>query len=244
MKAKRIVTVIVSVLLWVVILISALFAFTTLATRDTQNVQSFFGFTPLTVQSESMAPFFKEGDLIFIKKCDTSKLKVGDVITFHTIIMNQYELNTHRIVELDESNGLRTYTTKGDNNEFADTHIITDGDIVGKYSGKIPGFGNVMDFLSSSAGFLIVIVLPMLAFFIYQVYHLVIVSISLKKAMAAEEAAASSSSAMSDAQKALEEANRLKAEYEAMLAKAKAESGETAAPAEAPKSEGEGPKPE
>ena len=45
-----------------------------------------------------------------------------------------------------------------------------------------------MDFLSSSTGFLIVIVLPMLLFFIYQVYHLIMISIRLKKAVAVETA--------------------------------------------------------
>ena len=82
-----------------------------------------------------------------------------------------------------------------------------------------------MDFLSSSMGFLIVIVLPMLLFFIYQVYHLIMVSINLKKAMAVEEAvkkAETESSEKAEAQAALEEARRLKAEAEAALAAVKA----------------------
>ena len=47
--------------------------------------------------------------------------------------------------------------------------------------------GKVMDFLSSSMGFLVVIVLPMLLFFIYQVYHLIVVGMNLKRAMAEED---------------------------------------------------------
>ena len=45
-----------------------------------------------------------------------------------------------------------------------------------------------MDFISSSVGFLVVIVLPMLIFFIYQVYHLIMISIRLKKEVAIETA--------------------------------------------------------
>ena len=123
-----------------------------------------------------------------IRKCDTSQLKEGDIVCFHTIIENEYALNTHRIYKIDETAGVRSYTTKGDNNEISDQHVIADGDIVGKYVGRLPKMGKVMDFLSSSVGFLVVIVLPMLLFFIYQVYHLVMVTISLKKAMAVEEA--------------------------------------------------------
>lgn len=164
---KRAAGVLFSILLWAVILMAALFAFTTLATKDTNKVASLAGFTPLSVVTDSMSPTFRSGDLILIRKCDTDRLASGDIVTFHTIINNEYTLNTHRIVEIQETNGLRTYVTKGDNNAIADVRMISNGDIVGRYVGRLPGFGRVMDFLSSSLGFLLVIVLPLLVFFIY-----------------------------------------------------------------------------
>lgn len=185
---KKVITVCVSVVLWLVILLAALFAFTTLATRDNTKVANLAGYTPMVVKTDSMSPTFNSGDLIVIKSCDTATLKEGDIITFHTIIQNEYALNTHRIDKIEEKGGARSYVTKGDNNAMADTHIISDGDIVGMYVTRVPGLGFVMDFLSSSTGFLLVIVLPMLLFFIYQVYHLIMVSINLKKAIAVEAA--------------------------------------------------------
>ena len=241
MKAmKRAGTIVISVVLWAIILLAALYAFTTMATKDDQSVASILGYTPLVVETDSMKPTFESGDLIFIKKCDTSKLKEGDIITFHTIIENQYALNTHRIQKIDEANGVRSYTTIGDNNNgIADQHVISDGDIVGKYIGHVSGLGKVMNFLSSSMGFLIVIVLPMLLFFIYQVYNLIMISIRLKKAMAvenaeeianariqqekADQAADEAARAKDEAQAALEEAKRLKEEAEALKAKAEKE---------------------
>jgi signal peptidase I len=242
-KMKKAVGILASVLLWVIILIAALFTFITMATRDETNVASIAGYTPMTVQSDSMAPEFYQGDMIIIKACDPAELEVGDIVCFHTIIENQYALNTHRIAEIDETNGYRTYTTKGDNNAVTDQHIIADGDIVGKYVGKISKLGSFMDFLSSSIGFLLVIVLPLLIFFIYQVYHLIMVGIELKKATAletaqmqaeirtsaesgdgeAEKLKAEAERAKAEAEAALEEAKRLKAEAEAQLAKAKEE---------------------
>lgn len=241
MKAmKRAGTIVISVILWAIILLAALYAFTTMATKDDQNVASILGYTPLVVETDSMKPTFESGDLIFIKKCDTSKLNEGDIITFHTIIDNQYALNTHRIQKIDEANGVRSYTTIGDNNNgVADQHVISDGDIVGKYIGHVSGLGKVMNFLSSSMGFLIVIVLPMLLFFIYQVYNLIMISIRLKKAMAvenaeeianariqqekADQAADEAARAKDEAQATLEEAKRLKEEAEALKAKAEKE---------------------
>ena len=239
MKAlKRTGTIVISVVLWIIILIAALYAFTTIATRDNQNVSSIGGYTPMVVKSDSMAPTFEKGDLIFIKKCDTTKLEVGDVICFHTIIDNEYALNTHRIKEIAAQGDVRSYTTMGDNNKgIADQHIISDGDIVGKYVGHLSKMGNVMNFLSSSSGFLIVIVIPMLLFFIYQVYNLIMISVRLKKAIAVETAkevenaknsaqdagkeAEAAKAALDEAKKMREEAEAIRAKAEAELAKAK-----------------------
>lgn len=235
MKAvKKARTIVISVLLWIIILIAALYAFTTMATRDNQNVSSLLGYTPLVVKTNSMSPTFDAGDLIFIKKCDPDTLKEGDIICFHTIIDNEYALNTHRIEKIDESNGVRSYTTMGDNNNgIADRHIISNGDIVGKYTGHLKKAGKVMDFLSSSTGFLIVIVIPMLLFFIYQVYNLIMISIRLKKVMAVEAAKEAAAQAEEEnkaknsdaeaARAALEEAKRMREEAESIRAQAQQE---------------------
>lgn len=223
---KKVMGIAASVFLWAIILLTALFTFTTLASRDQNNVSNFFGYTPLIVQTDSMAPTFDAGDLIFIKQCDTAKLTQGDIVTFHTIINNEYALNTHRIQEIIDYGDTRSYVTKGDNNDVADSHVISDGDIVGKYISRSAFLGKVIGFLSGKVGFLIVIVLPMLLFFVYQVYHLIIVSINLKKAIAVEEAAKkaeeedSAEQKLAQAQAALEEAKRLKEEAEAKLKQA------------------------
>ena len=186
-KAKKAGTVVISVLLWVIILIAALYSITVLANKDGNNVASVAGFTPLVVQSDSMAPTFCKDDMIIIRKCDTQKLEEGDIITFHTVIDNKLALNTHRIVKIEEyENGYRSFTTRGDNNPADDTHILAEGDIVGKHVTTIPKLGKLMNFLSSSAGFLIVIVIPMFIFFVYQLYHLITVVLALKKATALE----------------------------------------------------------
>ena len=234
---KRGTEIFISILLWAVILLAALFAFTTLATKDTNQVASLAGYTPLTVASDSMSPTFRAGDLIIIRKCDPETLKEGDIVTFHTIINNEFALNTHRITEIQDLGGARSYVTKGDNNELADIHMIADGDIVGKYVCHLAGFGKVMSFLSSSLGFLLVIVLPLLVFFIYQVYHLITVSIDLKKAIAVETAREQAQAAaqaapkpgektdtdaiLAEAAQAKAEAEKARAEAQAALAEAK-----------------------
>jgi signal peptidase len=182
----------------------------------------------MVVKSPSMEPTFYQGDLIIIKKCDPSKLVVGDIVTFHTIIENEYALNTHRIIEIDGTGDASLFVTKGDNNPISDIHRISTFDVVGKYVTRVPVLGKVISFLSGGLGFVLVIVLPMVLFLIYQVYHLIMVSMKLKKAMATENAEAAAQAELKIKNEAaakneamLREAEKAKAEAEAARAEAK-----------------------
>ena len=67
------------------------------------------------------------------------------------------------------------------------------------------------------------IVLPLLLFFIYQVYHLITVSIDLKKALAVEniQESTQADTILAEAARAKAEAEAAKKEAEAALAEAK-----------------------
>lgn len=186
MKAvKNAAAILLSVILWGIILFTALFVFTTLATRDQNKVANVAGFTPLSVTTDSMAPTFRSGDIIIIQTCDPATLQVGDIITFHTVINNESTLDTHRIQSIDTTGGVRSYITAGDNdNGIADTQAISEGDIVGKYVARLAGVGQVMAFLPSSTGFLAAIVLIVLLLFLYWVYRLIRAGAKPKKAPA------------------------------------------------------------
>ena len=105
---KKAGSILLSVLLWGVILVAALYTVVTLATRDEANVSSIAGFSPLVVKTDSMSPTFNADDLILIHTTDPAALQVGDIVTFHTIIHNEYALNTHRIADISENNGVRS----------------------------------------------------------------------------------------------------------------------------------------
>ena len=230
-KMKNTLGTLANILLWGIILVSALFSFTTLVTKQDGTLANIAGYSPLTVLSDSMKPEFKSGDLIIIKECEEEELKEGEIITFNSIIDNQYVLNTHRIVKIEGEGTERRYTTQGDNNEIEDQHLIAGGDIVGRYITRVPCMGPIMEFLSSSMGFLLVIVLPMLLFLLYQIYNLIMIALEIKKTnrmeteMAMQEELVQKdlevSQLQAEAEAALAEAKRLKEEAEATLAEAK-----------------------
>jgi len=167
-KKSKVLNILVNTLLVIAIALGIFCSFTAFVAKSGNTVPSFFGYRPFAIQSDSMSPFFNKGDLVISKTCDTDKLEVGDVITFWTVIQGQRALNTHRIIAIEDGGTFRSFTTKGDNNSIEDGLTVHQSEIVGKYVTHIPGIGSVIDFLQTSKGFLLVIVLPCAIFFIYQ----------------------------------------------------------------------------
>lgn len=131
---------------------------------------SVFGVTPMVVLSGSMSgdaeDHIEVGDLVFINKADPDKLEVGDVIAF----MDGQTTVTHRIIRIEtDSDGDVQWITKGDANNKEDSKPVTEDNLVGIYSFRIPGLGDVAMFLQQPVGMLIVIGIPCLAFIIYDI---------------------------------------------------------------------------
>jgi signal peptidase len=175
---------------------------TTFATKNTKDgVPEIFGKSIVSIQSDSMKSdnkeSFKRGDLIIIEKITATEaleLMEGTIITYRAPIdINKDgetgDINTHRIVRVRvDAGGIVWFTTKGDNpqtNPIEDNYELRFTDVIGVYNGnKLAGIGGVLDFLRSSTGFLLVIVLPMALFFFYEVYNLIkiIMAHKVKKA--------------------------------------------------------------
>ena len=156
---KKVSKIFANVLLWVLLALAAVFIFFTLSKKQETQLASLFGFSPLSVQTDSMTgknkDSFNAGDLIVISSVDDRKnLKVGDVITFWDLIGGTKQLNTHRIVEIDDSKEYSYFYTQGDGNDERDFNPKTFDEIVGRYQFKVPGMGGALDFLSSSWGIL------------------------------------------------------------------------------------------
>lgn len=177
--AKKIGAAVVDIIIVVLILFSVIISISSITAKANNGVPDLFGYTPFSVQTDSMKPTLNKGDYIFIEECDNENLKVGDVVTYFTIIDGQRVINTHRIVNVYNNNGMIEYQTQGDNKETnpePDKLLLAPGDVIGTYNGsKIPVMGTVIDYLSTQLGFFLVILLPVLLFTLYQIYKLVAV---------------------------------------------------------------------
>lgn len=113
----------------------------------------------LSVQTGSMAPAIQPGDAVLVEKVGLKTLRIGDVISFHSIGSGQVgpSLITHRIVELDVHKGF--IQTRGDNNVTADQPIDVTL-IVGRVTRLLPNMGYLLDFVRSRVGLTIGVYVP------------------------------------------------------------------------------------
>lgn len=159
---------IVNILLVVVIVFAAACTFISFVTTSGNGVPNILGVQLLSIQTDSMYPTLKAGDLaIDTPVKDPSKLRVKDIITYWTVIDGERVLNTHRIENIYDGGGYLIFETKGDKNTTVDPLTVHESEIVGKYKAHISGVGKVFDYLQTSTGFLLVVLLPVLLFFIF-----------------------------------------------------------------------------
>lgn len=168
-KGKRVANTIINIVLVIAIILAAICTYTSYVSTSGNGVPSIFGLRIMSIQTESMYPTMKPGDLIFDTAVkDTSELQIGDIITYWTVIDGERVLNTHRITEIYDGGGYLIFQTKGDNNTIEDSLTVHESEIVGQYNGmKIAGLGKLFDYLQTSTGFLIVVVIPVAIFFLY-----------------------------------------------------------------------------
>lgn len=102
-------------------------------------ISGLFKYHLFAIGSNSMLPTFARGDTVLIEKIDEeyNKLLVGDILAFS--FNNQ--ILVHRIVSIEENNGIFIIKTKGDNNEEIDGWTVSNDMIYGKVVFIIPYIG-------------------------------------------------------------------------------------------------------
>ena len=208
-KTQKILKIALNIFIWIFVAFSAFMTIISLTASTSQDgIPSISGTAFMTVSSDSMKGTFDKGDLILVKKLTEEgkqNLKVDDVITFRADLDGNgtEELNTHRIYEVVYYNGgsLQGYKTWGDNNPIPDENPVDWQFVVGKWNKEarddgvaIPFVGGVISFIQKPTGFLVAIVLPLVIFFLYEVYVFIKAVFTVKgekasKTQAAESAA-------------------------------------------------------
>lgn len=169
---KKALNTVVNVILIVALVVAAVCTYISFVSASGNGVPSILGLEFFSIQTDSMSPTLEPGDLAICKVVnDVTELRTSDVITYWTVINGERVLNTHRIEAIYDGGSYLIFGTKGDNNASSDPLTVHQSEVVGVWTEmRIPGAGKVLDYLQTSTGFLIVIVIPVFLFFLY---HLV-----------------------------------------------------------------------
>lgn len=132
-------------------------------------------FNAYVVLSGSMIPTIEIKDIVVTKKIAEEKLKIGDIITFISPDPRFGGISvTHRIIDkiYDETRGIYTYKTQGDNNNIADAVPVPNSNILGKVILKVPKVGYIQEILSSKGGLILFVLIPCLGIISYDIFKM------------------------------------------------------------------------
>lgn len=133
-------------------------------------VPSFGGMMPMIILTDSMYPEIEAGDLIICKETTPLSVQVGDIICFFDPAGNGTSTVTHRVMEVStDDNGGLCWITKGDANNAEDQVKVPADKLVGMYSLRIAGAGNIAMFMQTTQGLIICVVCPILLLIAYDV---------------------------------------------------------------------------
>lgn len=204
---KKVLNIVANVLVWAFVALSLLTTVLVFSAQKSEDgVPALFGKSWITIETDSMEPTIKKGSLFVINKNEGTSMNdlvEGDVITyFAPIDINGDgeigDINTHRIVEANHDKA--SFVTKGDHNlikdnEGDDAYTVSYADVIGYVKAAdvekaaIGGVGSAIGFLRSSLGFFLCIVLPLILFFLYELYRFIAILVTeraKKKPVSAE----------------------------------------------------------
>jgi len=104
-----------------------------------------FSYSPRVILSGSMQPGINIGDIVIIKAIDGDQAQVGDIIMFP---MGNMKV-THRVIDVQQRDGTKYFTTKGDANSEAERDPVSAKNVKGKVVGVIPQAGKLTILLRS-----------------------------------------------------------------------------------------------
>ena len=196
------------------------------ATTLNRNDRSLFGLKMYKVLSDSMkATDFAAGDLVFVKEVDPATLKEGDIVSYISQNTENFgETVTHKIRRLTtDADGNAGFVTYGTTTDTDDEKIVTYPFVVGKYQFHIPKLGYFFDYLRTTPGYIVCILIPFLLLILSQG----LTSVRLFRQYKSEQnAALEEEKAKIAAEK--EETQKMMAELMAMKAQMEAQSAQNA----------------
>lgn len=170
---KKVLSILKSVVTWLIAALAVCMMIFTVVSVNTfdRNDRNIFGYKAFIVLSDSMSKTdFDAGDVVLVKEVDPSTLQAGDIISYQSTNPENYgETVTHKIRELTkDAEGNPGFITYGTTTDANDENIVTYSFVLGKYQTRLPGVGKFFQFLKTTPGYIVCILLPFLLLILMQ----------------------------------------------------------------------------
>lgn len=156
-----------SIITWAFVVLAVcmmVFTVVSVSTFDRAD-RNLFGYKAFIVLSDSMSKTdFDAGDLVLVKEVDPSTLKEGDIISYTSQNTSNFgETVTHKIRGLvTDAEGNPGFITYGTTTDTDDETVVTYEYVLGKYQTSIPKVGKFFQFLKTTPGYIVCILIPFL----------------------------------------------------------------------------------
>lgn len=170
---KKIWNIASKIITWLVFAVAAfmmVFTIISVSTFDRMD-RNILGYKAFIVLTNSMeATDFSAGDLVLSKVVEPATLKEGDIITFQSVNPDSYgKIVTHKIRRLTtDADGNPGFVTYGTTTDTDDETVVTYSFVLGKYQMRIPKVGVFLDFLKTTPGYIVCILIPFLLLIMMQ----------------------------------------------------------------------------
>ena len=170
---KKALNVIKNIIVWLIVIAAVCMMIFTIVSVNTfdRSDRSLFGYKAFIVLSDSMSKTdFSAGDLVFVKEVDPSTLQEGDIIAYTSQNTDNFgETVTHKIRKLTtDANGEPGFITYGTTTDTDDELVVTYPYVLGKYQSHIPMVGKFFQFLKTTPGYIVCILIPFLLLILIQ----------------------------------------------------------------------------
>ena len=166
----------------ILLIIASVFVLLSVLLTPAGQVPRVLGYSVFRVLTGSMEPEIPQGSLLLVKQVPPEEIEVGDVISFFSPdpVLDGC-VNTHRVQRIEKRNGKLVFITKGDANAIEDQYPPDADLLVGRVVFQSGGLGKVVRFLSNPLVFGSIILFPLLAILLLNLYRAVHLALDIAK---------------------------------------------------------------
>lgn len=132
------------------------------------KVTEMFGYSFIIIDENSEK--FTDGDLILFKKDEMNEVSLNEEVFFYEVTNGIPSINCGTVSNIVTiSDDEKTFTIN-------DNHDISSDSLIGRVSSatRVSKLGKILSILESRFGFLILVILPTLILFLYEIYRVII----------------------------------------------------------------------